>query len=59
MRQLQDLNPVILIGDFTTLIGDPSGATARRPLPLTGRSASTRDLQGPGLQVLDACTELR
>ena len=36
MRQLQDLgHPVIfLIGDFTTLIGDPSGRNSTRP-PLT------------------------
>lgn len=36
MRQLQDLGHTIifLIGDFTTLIGDPSGRNATRP-PLT------------------------
>ncbi|TFL13346.1 tyrosine--tRNA ligase [Pusillimonas caeni] len=36
MRQLQDLghNVVFLIGDFTSMIGDPSGRNATRP-PLT------------------------
>lgn len=36
MRQLQDLGHIIifLIGDFTTLIGDPSGRNTTRP-PLT------------------------
>ncbi len=36
MRQLQDLGHVVipLIGDFTTLIGDPSGRNSTRP-PLT------------------------
>ena len=36
MRQLQDLGHTVifLIGDFTTLIGDPSGRNATRP-PLT------------------------
>lgn len=36
MRQLQDLGHVVifLIGDFTSLIGDPSGRNATRP-PLT------------------------
>ena len=36
MRQLQDLGHTVifLIGDFTTLIGDPSGRTSTRP-PLT------------------------
>ena len=36
MRQLQDLGHAVifLIGDFTTLIGDPSGRNATRP-PLT------------------------
>src|ERR1700754_2155486 len=36
MRQLQDLghNVIFLIGDFTSLIGDPSGRNATRP-PLT------------------------
>ncbi|MBZ0226054.1 MAG: tyrosine--tRNA ligase [Comamonas sp.] len=36
MRQLQDLGHqvIFLIGDFTTLIGDPSGRNATRP-PLT------------------------
>jgi tyrosyl-tRNA synthetase len=36
MRQLQDLGHqvIFLIGDFTTLIGDPSGRNSTRP-PLT------------------------
>ncbi|MFM7848152.1 MAG: tyrosine--tRNA ligase, partial [Rubrivivax sp.] len=36
MRQLQDLGHVVipLIGDFTTMIGDPSGRNSTRP-PLT------------------------
>ncbi|MGV3499920.1 MAG: tyrosine--tRNA ligase, partial [Hydrogenophaga sp.] len=36
MRQLQDLGHTVifLIGDFTSLIGDPSGRTSTRP-PLT------------------------
>ena len=36
MRQLQDLGHTVifLIGDFTTLIGDPSGRNTTRP-PLT------------------------
>jgi tyrosyl-tRNA synthetase len=36
MRQLQDLGHTVifLIGDFTTLIGDPSGRNSTRP-PLT------------------------
>jgi len=35
MRQLQDLGHqvIFLIGDFTTLIGDPSGRNATRPPP--------------------------
>src|SRR5947208_16597106 len=36
MRQLQDLghNVIFLIGDFTSMIGDPSGRNTTRP-PLT------------------------
>ena len=36
MRQLQDLGHTVifLIGDFTSMIGDPSGRNATRP-PLT------------------------
>lgn len=36
MRQLQDMghNVIFLIGDFTSMIGDPSGRNATRP-PLT------------------------
>src|SRR5690554_2285152 len=37
LRQLQDLGHTVifLIGDFTSMIGDPSGLNATRP-PLTG-----------------------
>jgi tyrosyl-tRNA synthetase len=39
MRQLQDLGHTVifLIGDFTSMIGDPSGRNATRP-PLTART---------------------
>ncbi len=42
MRQLQDLGHVVipLIGDFTTLIGDPSGRNSTRP-PLTREEIDT------------------
>ncbi|ODS93386.1 MAG: tyrosine--tRNA ligase [Comamonas sp. SCN 65-56] len=42
MRQLQDLGHqvIFLIGDFTTLIGDPSGRNATRP-PLTAEQIRT------------------
>ena len=42
MRQLQDLGHTVifLIGDFTTMIGDPSGRNATRP-PLTREQIET------------------
>jgi tyrosyl-tRNA synthetase len=42
MRQLQDLGHVVipLIGDFTTMIGDPSGRNSTRP-PLTREQIET------------------
>ncbi len=42
MRQLQDLGHqvIFLIGDFTTLIGDPSGRNSTRP-PLTAEQIKT------------------
>ena len=63
MRQLQDLGHTVifLIGDFTTLIGDPSGRNSTRP-PLTAEqiqiNAETYKTQA--FKVLDpAKTELR
>ncbi len=63
MRQLQDLGHTVifLIGDFTTLIGDPSGRNSTRP-PLTAeqikQNAETYKTQA--FKVLDpARTELR
>ncbi len=63
MRQLQDLGHTVifLIGDFTTLIGDPSGRNSTRP-PLSAeqiqQNAETYKTQA--FKVLDpAKTELR
>ncbi|RYF43918.1 MAG: tyrosine--tRNA ligase, partial [Comamonadaceae bacterium] len=63
MRQLQDLGHqvIFLIGDFTSLIGDPSGRNTTRP-PLTAEqiqaNAATYRLQAD--KILDpAKTELR
>ncbi|MBY4596308.1 tyrosine--tRNA ligase [bacterium BD-1] len=63
MRQLQDLGHTVifLIGDFTTLIGDPSGRNSTRP-PLSAeqirQNAETYKTQA--FKVLDpARTELR
>jgi tyrosyl-tRNA synthetase len=63
MRQLQDLghHVIFLIGDFTSMIGDPSGRNATRP-PLTReairRNAETYHAQAS--KVLDpARTEIR
>ena len=51
MRQLQDLGHTVifLIGDFTSLIGDPSGRNSTRP-PLTPRAdqGQRRDLLPAG-----------
>ena len=55
MRQFQDLGHrvVFLIGDFTGLIGDPTGRSKTRP-PLTREQIARkrRDLQAPVLQGL-------
>ena len=53
MRQLQDLGHqvIFLIGDFTSMIGDPSGRNATRP-PLTREAdpRQRRDLPRAGVQ---------
>jgi tyrosyl-tRNA synthetase len=53
MRRFQDFGHevIFLIGDFTGLIGDPSGRNATRP-PLTPEDvqANARDLPGADLQ---------
>ncbi|MDO5692296.1 MAG: tyrosine--tRNA ligase [Pseudomonadota bacterium] len=63
MRQLQDLGHqvIFLIGDFTTLIGDPSGRNTTRP-PLTEEQirANADTYKAQAFKVLDpAKTELR
>lgn len=63
MRQLQDLGHqvIFLIGDFTTLIGDPSGRNATRP-PLTAEQirANAETYFAQARLVLDeAKTEIR
>ena len=63
MRQLQDLGHTVifLIGDFTTLIGDPSGRNSTRP-PLTAEQiqANAETYKAQAFKVLDpAKTELR
>ena len=63
MRQLQDLGHqvIFLIGDFTTLIGDPSGRNTTRP-PLTEEQirANAETYKTQAFKVLDpARTELR
>jgi tyrosyl-tRNA synthetase len=63
MRQLQDLGHTVifLIGDFTSMIGDPSGRNATRP-PLTREQieANASHLLPPGRLMLDPSkTELR
>ncbi len=63
MRQLQDLGHqvIFLIGDFTTLIGDPSGRNSTRP-PLTAEQirANAETYRAQAYKVLDpARTELR
>ena len=63
MRQLQDLGHTVifLIGDFTTLIGDPSGRNATRP-PLTREQieANAKTYYQQASRVLDpAKTEVR
>jgi tyrosyl-tRNA synthetase len=63
MRQLQDLGHTVifLIGDFTTLIGDPSGRNSTRP-PLTREEieANAQTYYRQASMVLDpAKTEIR
>ncbi len=63
MRQLQDLGHTVifLIGDFTSMIGDPSGRNATRP-PLTREQieANARTYYAQASLVLDpARTEVR
>jgi tyrosyl-tRNA synthetase len=63
MRQLQDLGHTVifLIGDFTTMIGDPSGRNTTRP-PLTREQieANAETYRAQANRVLDpAKTELR
>ncbi|MEK8024439.1 tyrosine--tRNA ligase [Pseudaquabacterium rugosum] len=63
MRQLQDLGHqvIFLIGDFTTLIGDPSGRNTTRP-PLTAEQikANAETYYTQAAKVLDpARTEIR
>ena len=63
MRQLQDLGHqvIFLIGDFTTLIGDPSGRNSTRP-PLTEEQihANAETYKAQAFKVLDPeKTELR
>jgi tyrosyl-tRNA synthetase len=56
MRQFQDLGhqAVLIIGDFTALIGDPSGRSATRP-PLTENEveANARTYQEQVFKILD------
>jgi tyrosyl-tRNA synthetase len=63
MRQLQDLghHVIFLIGDFTSMIGDPSGRNATRP-PLTRDEirANAETYHAQASKVLDpARTEIR
>jgi tyrosyl-tRNA synthetase len=63
LRQLQDLGHqvIFLIGDFTSMIGDPSGRNATRP-PLTREAieANARTYHAQASKVLDpARTEIR
>ena len=63
MRQLQDLGHqvIFLIGDFTTLIGDPSGRNSTRP-PLTAEQikVNAETYYAQAAKVLDpARTEVR
>jgi tyrosyl-tRNA synthetase len=56
MRQFQDLGhqAVLIIGDFTALIGDPSGRSATRPaLPHEEIEANARTYQEQVFKILD------
>src|SRR5271154_5882686 len=57
MRQMQDLGHqvIFLIGDFTAMIGDPSGRNATRP-PLTREEilANAKTYHAQASKVLDA-----
>lgn len=56
LRQFQDLGheAVLIIGDFTAMIGDPSGRSATRPqLTHEAVMANARTYQTQALQVLD------
>ena len=56
LRQFQDLGheAVLIIGDFTAMIGDPSGRSATRPqLTHDAVLANARTYQTQALQVLD------
>ena len=63
MRQLQDLGHTVifLIGDFTTMIGDPSGRnTTRPPLSREQIEANAETYKAQAFKVLDPSkTELR
>ncbi len=63
MRQMQDLGHqvIFLIGDFTTMIGDPSGRNATRPaLTRDEIEANARTYHAQASKVLDAAkTEIR
>lgn len=63
LRQLQDLGHqvIFLIGDFTSMIGDPSGRNATRP-PLTKEAISenAKTYHAQAVKILDAeKTEIR
>ncbi|MEO6748009.1 MAG: tyrosine--tRNA ligase, partial [Casimicrobiaceae bacterium] len=63
MRQMQDLGHqvIFLIGDFTSMIGDPSGRNATRPaLTRDEIEANARTYHAQASKVLDAAkTEIR
>jgi tyrosyl-tRNA synthetase len=52
LRQFQDLGHevVLIIGDFTALIGDPSGRNSTRPALSVARSIERADLYRAGVQ---------
>jgi tyrosyl-tRNA synthetase len=60
MRQFQEFghNVVFLIGDFTGMIGDPSGRNATRP-PLTPEEIEENLADGVGIAGIDqACRQI-